>query len=100
MSENPKKTRNTLIAAAVVAALTAGAVGSQAIALPNDGKPANAAVIAEPAEAGAFTTLPDGRVVDIHGVKKSLPLSKRHPKRVQSWPELGRLNRFVREAAD
>jgi len=57
-TENPHKTRNTLIAAAVVAALTAGAVGSQAIALPGEREPANAAIVAEAAEQNTFSLGP------------------------------------------
>ena len=58
MSENPNKTRNTLIAAAVVAALTAGAVGSQAIALPGSEEPTTTAAIAEASGQNAFTLGP------------------------------------------
>ncbi len=54
MSENPNKTRNTLIAAAVVAALTAGAVGSQAIALPGNDEPVNAGIVADAGEQNAL----------------------------------------------
>ena len=57
-TENPKKTRNTLIAAAVVAALTAGAVGSQAIALPDENKPVNAAIAAETMEQNVYSLGP------------------------------------------
>ena len=58
MSENPNKTRNTLIAAAVVAALTAGAVGSQAIALPGNDEPVNTGIVADAGEQNSLTLGP------------------------------------------
>jgi len=46
-SEHNHRTRNTLVAAAVAAALTAGALGSQAIALPGSGQKDTTATVAQ-----------------------------------------------------
>jgi serine protease Do len=89
-TENPKKTRNTLIAAAVVAALTAGAVGSQAIALPDDDKPVNAEITAEPMEQNAYSLGPASFSELVKAVKPAvvnISISGRAPGRHSFGPQ-------------
>jgi serine protease Do len=106
VTENPNRTRNTLVAAAVVAALTAGAGGSQAIALPGDREPANAAIVAQAVEQNTYNLGPASFSQLVKAVKPAvvnISISGRTPgqpfggQEFRGFPEGSPFDEFFRE---